>query len=148
MRTHQSPTTIRLAKRRDASAIVNIFRGHVPIESMRVIGSGVRSAGQDDVPHRGRVHTVSLRPRVLGPRRPWAERPHAGVHDDVALRRPQPERVDVPRPMRIIKERPRVGASLGPPIHIVARALVLQRQRREPLAQGDDLEIPHAEHVV
>jgi hypothetical protein len=48
--------------------------------------------------------------------------------------------VDVPRPRPLVEERPRVSLALGRPVDVVARTFVGELERREPLADGRDLE--------
>jgi hypothetical protein len=75
------------------------------------------------------------------------EVPDAGVDQCQHGRRPQQERVDVPPPVALSLERPRVPLAFAVPVDVAAGRLVGERQRRPPVAQRDDLDVSDADGV-
>ena len=117
--------------------------------SARVIGVQVR---EHDVARRPRQ--VDGRPTRPGPAssahgRYGAERADPGVDEHVARRRPQQERVDVPRPMVVIRRTP-TGARRARPAQstLLPGSFVGERERRPALTDREDLDVADAERVV
>jgi hypothetical protein len=64
----------------------------------------------------------------------------ARINQDGGAGSSNQERVNVPGPGIWPGERPREALVFGLPLHLVARALVIERQGRPPVAEGNDFD--------